>query len=270
MRIAHSVERLSYSTMRTTSLSGVGSLFREIADNTAALAVANRDAPAPLHLILESLFDNQPVEVTERFSPDHDRNVVQLVEEGNVIATSSLEALAETILLVNSDRYMTGVEGKWMPAVLAHLDEIPFTVRGYPHSHREKLLLIAMSRLIEHRALAAGSGTIRAAFQHVSGLTCEPATRRMYESLAETDLDIRLFGYGDHPVDFPLSGSFRPANHWAHRNAWVVSFVPDGTCVDPASLLAIETGPNLWDGFWTFDIEKIDTINRWVDMSLDI
>jgi riboflavin biosynthesis pyrimidine reductase len=52
-----------------------------------------------------------------------------------------------------------------MPDVLDGLTETPFTLRGYPESNSEKLLLILVSRQIERLAWEGGSGTLRSSFQ---------------------------------------------------------------------------------------------------------
>mgnify|MGYP000459243291 CR=1 FL=1 len=68
--------------------------------------------------------------------------MVALVEDGSVVARSTLDELLESVLLINSDLYKTGaieLGEVALPAVFEGLDEVPFRVRGYPESNKEKL-----------------------------------------------------------------------------------------------------------------------------------
>lgn len=70
--------------------------------------------------------------------------------------------------------------------MLRELRDIVFELRGYPESAKEKLLLIAMSRFVEARALAVGAGEMHVGFQRLSRLTDEFGTQRVYERLADS------------------------------------------------------------------------------------
>lgn len=94
---------------------------------------------------------------------DVDDAVGQLQADG-VAASSSLQDLAASVFLINADRYRTGAndfDQQAVPDVLRELTEIGFELRGYPASAKEKLLLIAMSRFVEARALNVGAGELR-------------------------------------------------------------------------------------------------------------
>lgn len=239
-------------------------LYDGIEPKSSTLAVVNRRAPRQLQRILETLFERQPVRVIERQLSDGPTDTVQLIQEGEVLAASRLDELTETVLLVNSDRYITddemgGVDG--FPAVLANMDEVPFTVRGYPNSHREKLLFIAISRLIEKQAAQATGGQLRASFQHVSRLATEPGTRSVYSQLRDRPVELHLYGYGTEPPE-RFDDVMALQDQWAHRHIWMVSF---RNASEAAALFAAETEENMWSGYWTFDADKVDRINAWVD-----
>jgi len=117
-----------------------------------------------------------------------------------VIARSTLDELLESVLLINSDLYKTGaidLNEVTLPDVLSGLDEVPFRLRGYPHSNKEKLLLIVVSRVIERIAAEAGGGTLRASFQRLSRLQDERGTREVYETLGNSGVDVHVYGVGD-------------------------------------------------------------------------
>ena len=93
------------------------------------------------------MFDKQPVDVTTGSA--NQAGEIEVISDGQRLAASSVDELFQSLLLVNSDVYITGsrpLADCKLPDVLSALDEIPFLVRGYPESDTEKLLLIAVSR----------------------------------------------------------------------------------------------------------------------------
>jgi len=127
-------------------------------------------------------------------------NLALLVEGDEVVAGSTLEELTEAVLLVNSDLYVTGsrkIQDLRLPAVITGLEDAVFTLRGYPESNRQKLLLITISRFIERAAWTAGDGTLRSSFQRLSRLDDEIGTRRVYENVADAGVDAHLYGVPD-------------------------------------------------------------------------
>lgn len=228
-----------------------------------SLVVINRDAPEAVTHLLTDVFADQPVAVDERTHAEFATDTVALYapdsDPTEPVATSPLSALNETLLLVNSDLYTTGARGLAdidPPDVLVNLDDTPFRLQGYPQSDTEKLLLVVMSRYIEHRAWQAGQGTLRASFQRLSRLDDEQGTRRVYESLAATDVETHAYGYPDwtppSAMDIHTHGGTGPE----YRTSWFVIYTPPEAADTelphgPIALLAIETGPQVWEGFWT-------------------
>jgi ABC-type multidrug transport system ATPase subunit len=143
--------------------------FTQSEQTDVSLGIVGGEVPEQLHELLTKIFDRQSVEirrsvtVPEPGSASADR--VYLLNDGEVIAESPLEEVADSILLVNSDLYTTGarsVQEVDLPDVITALDETHFRLRGYPESNKEKLLLITISRYIERTALEHGTGnTVR-------------------------------------------------------------------------------------------------------------
>ena len=223
--------------------------------------------------LLERVFDSETVDVASRALPDGEENLVCLVDDGEVVATSSWDELKESFLLINTDRYRTGtkqIETGSFPDVLTGLDEIEFTVRGYPESNKEKLLLVVISRFIEFQALSAGRGAFDASFQFLSRLDDEYGTRRVYEWLAESGVDTHVYGVRDGPtvvddLDLTVHANDDPEL----RRLWFVVYAPPASMPDTQSvaLIAEETGPNRWRGLWTYDPECVDRVQRYVRKS---
>ena len=266
----------------TDSLRG---FFEEIRTPDRTLVLINRSSPDAIRNLLGKLLDDQPVPVDELQRPEGEADIVALVEDGKVIAQSTLDELLESILQINSDLYKTGsreLDEISLPAVLSGLDEIPFRVRGYPASNKEKLLLITMSRVIERRAAESRGGTLRASFQRLSRLTDEQGTRKVYEQVGESGTNVHVYGVDDWtpPETFPMR--VHTGDSFAYRRSWFVVFTPpeeadqsaSAAADQPASstghaaLVALEDEPNLWDGFWTFRPEFVTRIENYIATSL--
>lgn len=228
-------------------------------DPRKALLLFNRSGPAPLIDLADEAFGRQPVVVTERHHPDAPQDLVCLVDRGTVTATSPLSALEQSLLLVNGDYYRTGGARPTtdaFPDVVTELEDVEFTVEGYPGSNKEKLLFILISRYIEYCALEHGAGTMHATFQRLSRLDDENGTREVYERLAASDVTTHVYGVPDDPsaVD-DLALEVHPGTSEVYRRSWLVVFRPPqgATDTDPVALVAVQTGENVWRGVWTSD-----------------
>lgn len=245
--------------------------FLERADATdRQLVVLNRTAPRPIQNILEDLFADQPVSVEERQLPAGESDLVLLLDGDDVVATSPVQALADAILMVNSDLYITGardLDELALPAVVEGLADVRFSLRGYPESNKEKLLLITVSRYIESLAWEAGTGTLRSAFQELSRIDDEIGTRRVYDRLAETEVTVHVYGRPDWIPPARLDPVIHAGYGGDFRDAWFVIFQPEAGG-RAAALLAIETEPRRWEGFWTFDPELTADVAGYVEQHL--
>ena len=245
------------------------SFFDEIEDPDRHLVVLNQDSPYPIRKLLDSMLDGQSVSISEIDTADDDTDTVALIEGDEIIARSTLEALMESVLLINSDLYKTGaidLGDVVLPDVLQGLDEVPFRLRGYPESNKEKLLLIIISRVIERIAAETGGGTLRSSFQRLSRLDDEKGTYDVYDALSNSGVDVHLYGVGDTNPAESLPATVHTGTSYPYRRSWFVVFrSPAGSdTADHAALLALEDEPNVWDGFWTFRPELVDRIERYI------
>lgn len=120
--------------------------------------------------------------------------------------------------------------------------------------------LLAVSREIENRAWQVGSGTLRVGFQRSSALE---AMVPVYTRLAaESGLDIHVYiddewaqpsipGVTIHAESGDEIGSF-----------WFLVFDGDGDELWNSALLANETDPGEFDGFWVDDTRRVATLER--------
>jgi len=230
------------------------------------IAVVNSSYPESVKRMVEKLFDRQPANIVESEAEEgseSEADRVLLLRDGEVVATSPLEELTGTVLLVNSDLYMTGsveLEEIQLPDVIAELSGTMFHVRGYPESHHEKMPLILISRYIERLSYANG-GTHRASFQRLSRIDDEKGTRNVYAKLSSAGVNTHVYGVPDWIPP-------REANLTVHAgygadfdSTWFVIHRSDD---EAAALVAIEIAPNEWVGRWTFDPEKVVEIEETV------
>lgn len=256
--------------MSTDGVSRLSDFFDDVEETDLSLLTINRTRPAEVQRLVNNAFGTQSVDLDERSLPDEDDDVLVLLRDGSVSAASPLEEVMESFLLVNSDQFRTGTRGfgDELPDVLAGMDDYLFDLRGYPQSNKEKLLLVLISRHIEHLAHDAGTGVHRATFQKLSRLRDELGTREVYERLADEDLSVHVYGIPDE-VPESLDVQVHRGTGPEYRHSWCVTFrPPEGMDRTGASLVAVETDVNRWRGFWTYDPERVRRIDEYLARSL--
>lgn len=189
-----------------------------------------------------------------------------------------MTALYDSILAINSDLFVTGIRGLGefdLPDVLAGLADTRLRLRGYPLAHK-KLLLILISRYIEQRAWAAGSGTLRSGFQHLERIDDEIDTRDVYAERAATDVDTHVYGSeNDAATAVDLDVTRHTGTGSEYRDGWFVVYEPDettalenGSAPNLIALVCHEVEPSVWDGFWTEDPDRVAAIDRYIASEL--
>ncbi|WP_394326836.1 hypothetical protein [Natrialba sp. SSL1] len=176
--------------------------------------------------------------------------------------------------------------------MLAALENTRLELRGYPRSHKEKLLLILLSRYIEQLAWSDGSGILRSSFQHLSRIEDEVGTHAVYDQLGRTDIDVHVYGVGG-PEPPAVEATVHTGRSRLYRTAWFVVYRPDSegstdqkpredatgvsrTDFDPllrsdgdsstpprsAALVCLETADRSWEGFFTFAPDRVAAIEE--------
>jgi len=226
-----------------------------------SIAVVNESRPEALEGMVRKLFARQPVEITEADEDRFDDDSAVLLRDGEVVASSSLDVLSKTLLLVNSDLYTTGtvsLEETRFPDVIAELSGTTFDVRGYPESDYEKMPLILISRHIELLSYRNG-GTHRASFQRLSRIQDERGTRNVYRRLGSSGADTHVYGVPDWTPPREFGVKIHGGYETDHTSAWFVVHVSDE---EKAALVALETASNRWKGRWTFDADEVADIEE--------
>jgi hypothetical protein len=245
--------------------------FIEPADQEATITVLNPDSVQPVYRLLSGLFNEDVVTVqktkTNENSVPSDTVLVEKRDE-SVVAVSSLDRIREELLFVNSDIYLTNsrnLDDVETPDVIRNLDEIPFTVTGYPESGKEKLLLIEISRHVEAMAWQADEGRLATGFQQLSRLDNESGTREVYERLGgEAGVDTHVYGVPDATPSIP-GVTVHGADTQELRRSWFVVYESTHHPHEAAALVAIETDSNTWEGCWTYDPARVARILDYLD-----
>lgn len=239
----------------------ISEFIRSAGSREKTVTVYNDDKPEPIMRMLRRMFDAEDVTLREEEPPEKGpANVVVLegeAEGDESFAISPVRDISESVLLVNSDLYITGtreIDEVETPDVLAGLDGTTFTVEG-----KQKMLLIEISRHIEAIAWREQRGQLHSGFQYLSRIEDERGTKRVYERLADTGVDVHIYGVPDEMPEVPDGVTVHADDGDEVRSSWFVALdgVPDS---EKAALLAEKAGPSEWRGFWTFDPDLTDDV----------
>ena len=246
------------------------SFFEQCDTSEWSLQLVNRTGPEPIKGMVEDLFGNLSTQVSEIIREEADTDFVVLLRDGEVVESSSLSTLRDTLLLVNSDYYRTGpadLGNLNVPDVILELSDAVFTLQGYPDSNIEKLVLTLISRYVEQRAWKHEAGSLRTSFQSLSLLYNERATHEVYRQLGQiSDLAVNVYGVPDcEPPELPGVTVHETTDDEIKQYWFVVHQIEDESSV---ALLARQTGPTEWDGFWTFDTDRVRVLDRYIQRTL--
>lgn len=238
----------------------------------ATLTVLNRTDPQPIQNMLENLFEGTSVAVEEERTVGETPSNLVILRTGDDLAVSTLDDVRDSLLLVNSDLYVTGarkLDAVETPTAIAALSDLPFRVRGYPDTSKGKLMLIEISRFIEARALRAGTGTLRSGFQRLSRIEDERGTAEVYDRLADAGLSVHVYGVPD--AEPPAALATHGADVEELRRSWFVVYrdptAPDRDAALVALLERSNDSVNEWGGFWTYDSERVAELDRYLEGS---
>jgi|AntRauTorcE11898_2_1112593.scaffolds.fasta_scaffold27725_1 hypothetical protein len=237
----------------------------DVDDREKSLSVINREEIDPIQQLLEDMFDADAVSVVDgNGDPAGPADVVVLHDEDRpAIATSTLQSVEQSLLMVNSDLYITGarsLEDVDTPDVVVNLGDVTFSV-----ADKQKFLLIHISRHIEAMAYETEGGVLHSGFQELSRLIDERGTERAYQQLADRGLDVHVYGSPDwdDPLDYPVS--VHTHSEGEILKSWFVVHDGDGDDDRKAALVAVETGRNEYCGFWTFETDIVDDVLAYID-----
>jgi DICT domain-containing protein len=184
-------------------------------------------------------------------------------EQQPAIATSPLQDVERSLLMVNSDLYVTGTRSLsevHTPEVVVNLDEVTFSVAG-----KRKFLLIHISRHVEAMAHETAGGVLHTGFQKLSRITDERGTAEAYRQIVDRGVDVHVYGSGDWGAPTDLDVTVHAHETGEITDSWFVVYDGDGDDDRKAALVAVETGDNEYRGFWTFETDLVDDVIAYID-----
>lgn len=194
---------------------------------------------------------------TATLSTETPTNAALLHQGSDVYATSSV---SDIVAALNFEGLDTGTDltSVVQPDVLRYVHRNEYTIED-----GSKLELVRICRLIETRALDAGTGTIHAGFQRVDRLDDEFHTRELYEAIAEAGVRVHLYGA---PGDLPNEELY--TLHTGETDelttAWFVVYDGGGRDALKAAEVCEETSPDRYSGFWTYRPGIVDAVESYL------
>jgi len=250
---------------------GFWEFVRDLDTERRKLTVLNRTEPDPIYEMLVDLFargqQRRRLEVQTRCGKPVD--TVVLEDDEYPIAVSPLSSIRDTLLLTNSDIYVTGtrsIADVDTPDVLARMGDTKMFARDYPHPRKQKLLLIEISRYIEKRAWSAGEGRLFSGFQRLSRIDDESGTGDVYDRLGDTDLEVHAYGLPDWDPPREMGIRSHGIVDPEIRDSWFVIYDPPRDESRKVALVAVKPDPDgdRWEAFWTHDGDRVDRIREYL------
>jgi DICT domain-containing protein len=233
--------------------------FREIIagveGSRRTLALCNVDAPERVLDAVGGYFGPQHVSIRRTTTDSRvPKNFAVLHDDDEFVAASDLRAIYEYADPMVGANTATDIAAVEVPDVVQALDSATFSDYG-------KQRMITASREIEKRAWKGERGTLHSGFQRLSLVESQ---RSIYRKLAETPLDVHVYGVPDaDPPDVGVTAHGHDTEEMAQ--SWFVVYDAPSEA-DKCALLARETAEtNTYRGFWTYRSNVVDAIVERID-----
>jgi len=223
------------------SIESIADLVDRVETERSTLTVLNYDGDVALLSDVEQYFGRLNVDVrTTDAGTETPRNVALLHRGEDFLAAAPVADLASAIAVEDDPE----AEPRTMTSrLLEAVDRTVFDAEGLG-----RRLLVQVSHTIERLTLRTGEGRLHAGFQRLSRLADEPRTRRIYDRLADTDADVRVYGRPDVTFEDDRLTVYGSTDEEIERT-WFLSYLrPDS---EAGVLVAIETAEG-FHGFWSY------------------
>ncbi|WP_254274067.1 DUF7504 family protein [Haloarcula marina] len=222
------------------------SLLESVRAESPTLTVCNYDGPPETLSVLERYFDRHGIAVREAtMDVPQPRGVALLHHGDDVLASESISSLSAAIELQDGP---DAFADRQTSDLLTHLDRSVFGAAA-----ADRALLVDVSHSVEQLAYRTGGGRLHAGFQRLSNLTESPESARIYEKLAESGVEVHLYGVPDTEVTVP-GVTVHPADPDSEiAESWFVVYDGGGDPDNRGTLLAVQRGDDTFEGFWSYD-----------------
>lgn len=222
-------------------------LVEDVEASAKTLSLVNYAGSEATKARVVSYFEPQHVAVRDDVSaPSLPADFAVLHDGGSFVAAAAVDEIHRH--LAGEEYLGAGPFGPAeRPAILRHVDDRTFT------SYDRRRMTLA-SREIEYYAWRAGGGEIRAGFQRFSTLAPQART---YERIADAGVDVHVYGAPDAAVPDGLTE--HASEDEEILSSWFVAY--EGTePSDARALVAVETDPGTFTGFWTYENETVAAV----------
>ena len=237
-------------------------ILEDVRSQSPTLTVCNYDGPEAELDTVRQYFTRQGVDVrTATLNVEHPRSVALLHYGDDLLGSESVTALNGAIEMDGSGEF-----GESQRSDL--LGKLERSIFGADSA--DKPLLIDVSHTIELLANRTGTGRVHAGFQRLSNLVDDSQAARIYERLADSGVDVHVYGSPDTETTLPGITVHREDSEEVNES-WFVTFDGGGDQTRQGALLAIERDDGgTFEGFWTYDSEICQRLDAYLtDTYLD-
>ncbi|WP_247008954.1 DUF7504 family protein [Halorientalis litorea] len=229
----------------------------DVATERPQLTVYNYDGDPTRLAALESHCETINVAFRETtLREDTPHNVAMLHRGSDLIGAEPVQSLLASFEAVEGDIEAPETDAR---ALLTDLSRSTFGARG-----ADWAFLVDISHVIEMEAWRAGSGTLHAGFQRLSNLWGDDEARRVYRRLAESGVEVHVYGAPDTDPEEWDGVTTHPTTNEEIGTSWFVVYDGGGDPEGRAALLVQKSGPGTYDGFWTYRADLTDRIANYV------
>ncbi|MFB6139621.1 MAG: hypothetical protein ABEJ26_04205 [Halosimplex sp.] len=183
------------------------------------------------------------------------RDVALLHRGDEFLAASPVAGLVDAVAVDKAELF----ESSERPAVLQALADDAHATGGV-----DRAFLVEVSRVAELRALRTDGGRLDAGFQYLSRLWDVPRTRRIYERLAGSGVDVHVYGIADAAGPADASITVHASDDEEIRDTWFVVHDGDGDPDRGIALVAEERQRDTYHGFWTRTPARVRALSGYV------
>ena len=192
--------------------------------------------------------------------PDGPADVALLHRGSDLIEAAPIRSLLGALEVSDSPADLGDRAGSDGAALLADLSRSTFGARG-----ASKSFLIDVSHVIEMEAWRTGAGELHAGFQELSRLWTDPESRRIYRRLAESGVDVHVYGVPATESPDWDGVTVHELDTDEIRASWFVAYDGGGDPDRKATLLVEERDPGTYTGFWTYRADRTDGAMAYLD-----
>ncbi|SEP27365.1 hypothetical protein SAMN05216388_10607 [Halorientalis persicus] len=228
--------------------------------------VARRSEVVDFDTAIDAIFEATPIDVSEEIVEEVEEDTLVLFQNGRVVSVTPVREFTYLVDQITAEIGQTAtvsLANLRFPSILVELAGGSFEVISASSNH-PVLLFTTISRCIEAQSWEQRRGQLRVGVQYLSRLTDtgDPQTRAVYEQLAETDVEVHVYGMPDKIPPSALDLTVHGGRSADFTQNWFVSYQsPPATTI---AFIAHEFEGGRWRGHWTFDTDRVEQLTSYL------